>query len=185
MKRQDVLKVLFATALCAGTCVRGWPQSSAGSAIVTCVIKVAGVQSDCPAGWKIVEETKRGSTIGNFDRPDKTGNLTIPLGRATIAIYPMPGLYRNFKEWVYAATKNAPDAVQTNKTLPNKAAGSIKVVCFTPPDSQRGWTYESYFFEINGTSVNLELNYQSTAQNASEYRATLDRLVESLEASRH
>jgi len=146
---------------------------------------VAGVQSNCPAGWKVVEETKRGATIGNFDRPDKTGDLTIPVGRATIAIYPMPGLYRNLKEWVYAAAKNAPDAIQTNKTLNNKAVGSINIFCFTPPDSQRGWTYESYFFEINGTPFNLELNYQRTSQNASEYRATLDRLFESLEASRH
>jgi len=97
----------------------------------------------------------------------------------------MPGLYRNFKEWVYAATKNAPDAVQTNKTLTNKAAGSINIFCFTPPDSQRGWIYQSYFFEINGIPVNVELNYERSSQNAAEYRATLDKLVESLDASRH
>lgn len=97
----------------------------------------------------------------------------------------MPGLYRNFQEWVFAATKNAPDAVQTSKTLSNKAAGSINIFCFTSPDSQRGWIYESYFFEINGTPVNLELNYERSSQHAAEYRATLDRLVESLETTRY
>src|SRR5712664_1490751 len=156
MKSGYALITLFAIALCPGTSVRAWPQSSPGSANKTCLVKVAGVQTNCPPGWKIVEETHRGSTIGNFDRPDKTGDLATPVGRATIAIYSMPGLYRNFKEWVYAATKNAPDAVQTNKTLTNKAAGSINIFCFTPPDSQRGWIYQSYFFEINGIPVNVE-----------------------------
>jgi hypothetical protein len=144
-------------------------------------VKVAGVQLYCPAGWKIVEETEMGTSIGNFDRPDRTGNLTVPAGRATITVHPMPGVYKNFKEWVYAATKIAPDAVQTNKILINKTAGSINVVCFTSPDSQRGWMYASYFFEINGTPVNLELNYQRTSQNASEYRAVPDKIIESLE----
>jgi len=97
----------------------------------------------------------------------------------------MPVTYKSFKEWVYAATKLAPDAIQANKSLPNKSVGSISAICFTSPDSQRGWIYESYFFEINGTPINLELNYERTSQNASEYRTVLDKLVESLEASRH
>lgn len=184
MKSYYAITTLFTITLCAGTFNHAWAQSSPGSANTTCLAKVAGVQFNCPAGWKIVEETNIGSTIGNFDRPDKTGNLATPLGRATITTHPMPRLYRNFKEWVFAATKNAPDAVQTNKTLSNKAVGSINIVCFASPDSQRGWIYESYFFEINGTPVNLELNYERTSQHASEYRATLDKLVESLETTR-
>jgi hypothetical protein len=152
---------------------------------VGCVVKLAGVQSNCPAGWQIVEATDRETTIGNFDRPDKTSNLTIPVGRATIVLHAMPVTYKNFKEWVYAATKITPDAIQTNKSLANKSAGSISAICFTSPDSQRGWIYESYFFEINGTPINLELNYQRTSQNASEYRAVFNKLVENLEASRH
>ena len=41
-----------------------------------------------------------------------------------------------------------------------KSVGAISAFCFTSPDSQRGWIYESYFFEINGIPVNLELNYE-------------------------
>jgi hypothetical protein len=185
MRLHNVLEVLFTIALFAGTPVRVWSQNAPGSARAGCVVKLAGVQLNCPAGWQIVEETDRGTAIGNFDRPDKTGNLTIPVGRATIEFHPMPVNYKNFKEWVHAATKLAPDAIQTNKSLVNKSVGSIGAVCFTAPNSQRGWIYESYFFEINGTPINLELNYQRTSQNASEYRAILDKLVESLEAPRH
>jgi hypothetical protein len=185
MKPHHVLKVLSSIVLVAGMPVRGWSQNAPGSVRVGCVVKLAGVQSNCPAGWQIVEKTDRGTAIGNFDRPVKTGNLTIPVGRATIEFHPMPVQYKNFKEWVHAATKLAPDAVQTTKSLANKLVGSISAVCFTAPDSQRGWIYESYFFEINGTPINLELNYQRTSENAPEYRAILDKIVQSLEAPQH
>jgi hypothetical protein len=181
MKFQDFVKIFFAIALCAGAPFQGWSQHSTSSVNGTCVVKAAGVQLHCPARWEVVEETETGTSIGNFDRPDRTGNLTIPAGRATITVHPMPGVYKNFKEWVYAATKITPDAVQTNKTVTNKTVGSINLVCFTSPDSQRGWTYTSYFFQMNGTPVNLELNYQRASQNASEYRAVLDKIIESLE----
>jgi hypothetical protein len=78
-------------------------------------------------------------------------------------------------------SQNAPGSARAGC----ESVGSIGAVCFTAPNSQRGWIYESYFFEINGTPINLELNYQRTSQNASEYRAILDKLVESLEAPRH
>ena len=168
MKSRDLVKILFAVALCSGTPIQAWSQRSL-STVETCIVRVSGVQIHCPAEWKIVEETNRGTSIGNFDRPDKTGNLTIPAGRATITIHPMPGVYKNFKEWVYAATKIAPEAVETNKTLTNKTVGAINVVCFASPDSQSGWTYASYFFEMKGTAVNLELNYQRMSPHASEY----------------
>jgi hypothetical protein len=184
MKPHQVLKVLFAIVLLTGAPVRVWSQSVPGSSKVVCVVKLVGVQSNCPTGWQIVDTTDRETTIGNFDRPDKTSNLTIPAGRATIVLHAMPAAYKNFKEWVYAATKIAPNAIQTNKSLANKSSGSISAICFASPDSQRGWIYESYFFEMNGTPINVELNYQRTSQNAPEYRAVLNKLVENLEASR-
>jgi len=97
----------------------------------------------------------------------------------------MPAIYKSFKEWVYAATRNAPDAIQTSKNLTSKSVGAISAFCFTSPDSQRGWIYESYFFEINGIPVNLELNYERTSQKAQEYRALLNKLVENLELPGH
>ena len=131
VKSQDFVKIFFTIAPCAGAPFQVWSQRSASSVNGTCVVKVAGVQLHCPAGWKVVEETERGTSIGNFDRPDRTGNLTLPAGRATITVHPMPAVYKNFKEWVYAATKITPDAVQTNKIVTNKTVGSINVVCFT------------------------------------------------------
>jgi hypothetical protein len=184
MKFRELLTVLVAITLLSGTAVRLSSQSPQGAANEACVLKLPGLQSDCPAGWRIVELTDRGTTIGNFDRPDKTADLTVPSGRATITVHPRPATCRDFKEWVFAATKLAPDAVQTNKNLPNKSVGSISSFCFTSPVSQRGWIYESYFFEMNRTPINLELTYQRTSQNASEYRAVLDKLVETLEPSR-
>jgi hypothetical protein len=185
MKSHRLPKALFAMVLLAGTVNCLFSQNPIDSARANCVVTVSGLQSNCPAGWQIVEETARGTTIGNFARPDRSANLTIPAGKATIGFHPKPVTYQNFKEWVYSATKVAPDAIQSSKNMANKTVGSISVICFTSPDSQRGLIYESYFFEINGTPVNLELNYQRTSQSASEYRAVLDKLVENIEASRH
>ena len=181
MKSQDFVNVLLAIALCAGSSIQSSATRSPSSGDGACVVKLAGVQFNCPAGWKVVEEIERGTTIGDFERPDKTGSLTIPAGRASLMVSPMPKIYRNFKEWVYAATKNAPEAVQKNETLTNKTVGSVNVICFTSPDSQRGLIYASYFFEINGTPVNMELTYQRTSPNASEYRAIPERIIESLQ----
>jgi hypothetical protein len=180
MKFQDVAKVLLVIALCAGFPIQSSSNRPPRSGD-TCVVKLVGVQFNCPAGWKIVEEIESGTTIGNFDRPDKTGNLTIPVGRASLTVHPMPKIYRNFKEWVYAATKIAPEAVQKNETLANKRVGPLNVICFTSPDSQQGLIYASYFFEINGTPVNMELTYQRTSPNASDYRLIPARIIESLE----
>jgi hypothetical protein len=185
MKSHRVFEVLFAIALSTGASDRAWSQNASGSEKLGCVVKLAGIQSNCPTGWRIVDDDDRGITIGNFERQDRTADLTIPSGGATIAFHRMPVIYKRFKEWVYAATKNAPDAVQTSKNLTNKSVGAISAFCFTSPDSQCGWIYESYFLEINGTPVNLELNYERTSQKAQEYRALLNRLVENLELPGH
>jgi hypothetical protein len=185
MRAQRVFEVFVAIALSTGTSDRAWSQNGSGSEKVGCIVKLAGIQSNCPTGWRIVDEADRGTTIGDFERPDRATNLTIPAGRATIAFHPMPAIYKSFKEWVYAATRNAPDAIQTSKNLTSKSVGAISAFCFTSPDSQRGWIYESYFFEINGIPVNLELNYERTSQKAQEYRALLNKLVENLELPGH
>ena len=181
MKLQDLAQVLLVIALSVGSTIQSSSNRSPSSGDGAREVKLAGIQFNCPVGWKIVEEIENGTTIGDFERPDKTGNLTIPTGRATLTVHPMPKIYGNFNEWVYAATKNAPDAVQKNETLINKTVGALKVITFTSPDSQRGLIYASYFFEINGAPVNLELNYQRTSRNSSEYRAIPERIIESLE----
>jgi hypothetical protein len=181
MSLRNLVKVLLAISLCAGTATQASSQNAPGSKNGTCVVKEAGVQFNCPAGWKIVEENERGTTIGNFDRPDQTGNLTVPVGRATLMVHPMPKIYRNFKEWVYAATKNAPEAIQNDEALMNRMLGTVNVISFRSPDSQRGLAYASYFFEINGTPVNIELNYPRTSKNASDYRAIPSRIIQNLE----
>lgn len=181
MNVHNVVVAVFAMSLSAGLSFQTRFQSSSTSLNSRCVVKAAGVQFNCPAGWQIVEENERGTTIGNFERQDKTGNLTTPAGRATITVHPMPEPYKNLREWIFAASKIAPDASQTNETLNNKTVGAINLVCFISRDSQRGWVYASYFFEINGKPVNLELNYQRTSPNASEYRAILNRTMESLQ----
>jgi hypothetical protein len=146
MKLQTLTQVLLLIASWVGSTIQSSPTKPPSPEDGTCVVKMAGVQFNCPVGWSIVEEIENGTTIGDFERSDKTGNLTIPVGRATLAVHPMPKIYRNFNEWVDAATKNAPEAIQKTETLINKRVGSLKVITFTSPDSQRGWTYASYFF---------------------------------------
>jgi len=184
MRPQRLAKTLVAIGICIGLSVQSRAQNFTIPANTSCVVKLAGIQFNCPVGWKIVEENDRGTTIGDFDRPDKTGNLTIPSGRGSLTVYRMPKIYRSFKEWVYAATKNAPEAIRTDVTLTNKTVGPVNVVCFTSPDSQRGLIYASYFFEITTTPVNIELHYQRTSPRASEYRTTPIRIIESLEPYR-
>jgi hypothetical protein len=93
----------------------------------------------------------------------------------------MPQAYKTFKDWIFATTKIVPDAQQTTETISNKTIGTISAVCFSSPDSQRGLAYASYFFEINGTPVNLELNYQRDSPNTSKYRSILAKIMQSLE----
>jgi hypothetical protein len=181
MRPQDLAKTLCAISICVGLSVQSRAQNSTIPGGASCVVKLARIQFNCPAGWKIVEENDRGTTIGDFDRPDKTGNLTIPSGRGSLTVYPMPRIYKSFKEWVYAASKNAPEAIRKNETLTNKKVGSVNVVCFSSPDSQGGLIYASYFFEINTTPVNLELHYPRTAPDSSEYRTIPTRIIENLE----
>jgi hypothetical protein len=181
---QNIVAVLFAMALCAWPSAQTRAQSSS-SPSGACVVRAAGVGFSCPVGWHIVEEMESGTTIGDFDRPDKTGNLTIPVGRATVAVHPMPRAYKNLKEWVYAATKITPEATRANETVNNKTLGAINIVSFTSPDLQRGLAYASYFFEINGVPVNLELNYPRNSPNASKYRAIPDEIITQLKSNQH
>jgi hypothetical protein len=181
MGPRDFAIILFAMSVYVVSSSQSLAQNSSTSRD-SCVVRLAGISFNCPAGWKIVEEIDRSTTIGDFERTDRTGNLTVPPGRASLTVAPMPGVYKKFDDWLYAAGKVAPDAIRTTLTVSNKPLGLIKVVCFTSPESQRGLIYTSYFFETNGTSLNVEIHYLRSSPNASKYGEIPNLIMESLES---
>ena|SRR6202035_5602104 len=84
-----------------------------------CLAQIGSVQFKCPPRWNIVDEDARGITIGDFKRKDKTTNLTIPAGHATIKLSSMPKVYSDLKQWIYAGSKMAPESVQTQDSVTN------------------------------------------------------------------
>jgi len=63
-----------------------------------------------------------------------TKNTRSGQAKATIAVSNMPKLYQTLSDWIYAAHKNAPEAVEKQLSVTNNAGASVPMVWFVPPD---------------------------------------------------
>lgn len=162
---------------------RGYGSQALAQPRDECLVRTGGVRFTCPPGWNIVDEDARGITIGNFKRAEKATNLTIPAGHATIKLSPMPKIYRDLEQWIYAGSKMAPESIQTQDSVTNDGLGPIPVTVLSSPQSAQGLIYESYFFVVNGKPLNLELSFQRASKNAADYRALGRNLIANLESS--
>jgi hypothetical protein len=162
------------------------PPSTVG-ANGECKVQVAGFRVECQRGWNIVDEDKHAVTgaisvtLGDFVREKDTRHLTRPKGRATIKVSSMGRLYRNLDEWVHAGTKLVPEAIRSKVHFSNRSAGMVEATCLTPPETERDFFFASYFFELKGTPLNVELVHHPDSQKAAEYREAVKQLIERLQ----
>ncbi len=172
-------------AFCLATAVRTESQAPSKSEKL-CVVQVSGIQFSCPAGWNIVDKNKvRGVQIGDFIRTDWESGLKIEPGHAAIGLHPKPDLNRDFNEWISGVARD-PNNIRSAKTLPNKIVGKIQITVFSqdsriPSNPKFDRIFVAYFFEFKGTPLCLELDYERSSKKASEYLATLDSILASLE----
>jgi hypothetical protein len=90
---------------------------------------------ECSTGWTILSENDVEAVVANFRLgPGVTKNTRSGQAKATIAVSNMPKLYRTFSDWIYAAHKNAPEAVEKQLSVTNNAGASVPVVWFVPPE---------------------------------------------------
>jgi hypothetical protein len=133
----------------------------------------------CPTGWTILSENDEESVVANFSiGPGVTKNTRSGQGKATIAVSNMPRLYRTFSDWIYAAHRNAPDAVEKRFDVTNTAGSPVAVVWFAPPDAT-GPIYSSYFFQVGKSAVLVELMYRADDPKRDEYTAAAKGLIAS------
>ena len=139
---------------------------------------------DCPAGWTLLTENEGFALVANFRLgPGVTTNTRAGQGKATIAVSNMPRLYRTFSEWIYAAHKNAPDAVQKRLNVTNAAGASVPVIWMSSPDGT-SLPYSSYFFQVDKNPVLVELNYRADDTKRDEYIYAAKAMIAGAKAAR-
>ena len=152
-------------------------ESAAGEK--PCQIVRTGVTMVCPTGWAILVENEHEAVVANFRLGSGvTKNTRSGHGKATIAVSDMPRLYRTFSEWIYAAHKNAPEAVEKKLDVMSNAGAPVPVVWLAPPDAT-GPAYSSYFFQVGRTPVLVELMYRADDPKRHEYISAAKAMIPS------
>jgi hypothetical protein len=158
----------------------------AGSAGLEKLCKVVRtrVTMDCPSGWTILTENEHEAVVANFRvGPGVTKNTRSGRGKASIAVSNMPTLYRTFSEWIFAAHKNAPDAVEKKINVTTRSGATVPVVWFTPSDAT-GPMYASYFFQVGRKPVLVELSYRGDDPKRDEYVSAAKAMIASAVSER-
>jgi hypothetical protein len=138
---------------------------------------------DCPTGWTVVSENDEEAIVANFGLGQGvTKNTRSGQGKATIAVSNMPRLYRTFSDWIYAAHKNAPDAVEKKFNITNNGGASVPVVWFAP-HHDTGPIYSSYFFQVGRSPVLVELMYRADDPRRGQYTAAAKAMIASAVAA--
>ncbi|MBY0503054.1 MAG: hypothetical protein K2X03_04040 [Bryobacteraceae bacterium] len=147
----------------------------------TCQVKRGGVTVACPGGWRILDENEREVVIANFGAgPGVTKDTRSGPGRATIAVSTMPKQYRKFSEWIFAAHKVAPDAVEEKLEIAGKGGRKVRVIRMVPSDgATKGPAYSSYFVEMKEPLL-IELSFRLDDPKRMEYDTSARALIEGL-----
>jgi len=153
-------------------------SSMISAQVATCTVSRDRIQLSCPNGWTVLTESENETTIGNYTRPpDTPKNVFGGPGKAWISFRTLPRLYRNLDEWIFAGTKNAPEAVRTSSTVRNNTFGEVKVTCLESPQKP-GTLYYSCYFKLGKTAALLELTYGADDPRKAEYRSATLRTIE-------
>jgi hypothetical protein len=97
-----------------------------------------------------------------------------------MAISTMPKPYRRFSEWIFAAHKHAPEAVEEKLEIAGKGGKKIRVVRMAPSDaSPKGFTYASYFVDLKVPMV-IELGFRAEDPRRADYEKTARALIAEL-----
>lgn len=160
-------------------------QSANSSANDTpCKVVRKAVAMDCPTGWTILLENDEEAVVANFRLgPGVTKNTRSGHGKATIAVSNMPRLYQSFSEWIYAAHKNAPDAVEKKIDVTTRGGSTLPVVWFAPSDAT-GPMYASYFFQVGRNAMLVELSYRADDPRRDEYVSAAKAMIASAVSDR-
>ena len=148
-----------------------------------CRIVRKGVTLPCPSGWSVLTENEDEAVVANFRLgPGVTKDTRSGQGKATMAVSAMPKLYRNFSEWIYAAHKNAPDAVERKLEVTSVTGSKIPVIHMVPPDS-RGPIYSSFFLQAGPTPLLIELMYRADDPKRDDYEASVRSMIGSVSST--
>lgn len=149
-----------------------------------CRIVRKGLTVPCPPGWALLDESDREAVIANFRQgPGVTKNTRSGHGKATIAVSTMPSNYRSFAEWLYAARKVAPDAVESKIHVETVSGEQVPVVLMSSPEKS-GPIYASYFFQSGKVSALIELNFRGEDPRAAEYASAVKSMIASASQNR-
>jgi hypothetical protein len=159
-------------------------QSQAHSGDAPCVLSRADVRIHCPSGWNVIEESSRETIIGNYVRsPDTPKHTFGGPGKAFLSFMTIPSGYKDLAQWLFAARKTAPKAVEDKLTVSNREIAAQTVTRFSAPAGPGG-RYTSCFFQVGRTPVLLELTYRVDDPKKEEYQSTLLTMIESAESAK-
>ena len=176
-----LLPILCLSFMPSGVCGQ---QAGSAAPEKLCRVVRTPVTMDCPSGWTILRENEHEAVVANFRvGPGVTKFTSSGHGKASIAVSNMPTLYRTFSEWVFAAHKNAPDAVEKRMSVAAGSGAAVPVVWFTPSDAT-GPMYASYFFQVDRNPVLVELSYRADDPKRDEYISAAKAMIASALAER-
>jgi hypothetical protein len=159
-----------------------WSQVLSGNA--PCVLSRADVRTHCPSGWNVIEESATETIIGNYVRsPDTPEHVFGGPGRAFLRFMTVPTSYRDLAQWLFAARKTAPKAVEDKLAVSNREIAGRTVTRFSAPAGPGG-RYASYYFQVERTPALLELTYRIDDPKKDEYRSTLLAMIEGAELAK-
>jgi hypothetical protein len=95
----------------------------------------------------------------------------------------VPTSYRDLAQWLFAARKTAPKAVEDKLAVSNREIAGRTVTRFSAPAGPGG-RYASYYFQVERTPALLELTYRIDDPKKDEYRSTLLAMIEGAELAK-
>jgi hypothetical protein len=166
-------------ALMSGFALMAQSQPDTGKA--PCVLLRADVRIYCPSGWNVIEESARETIIGNYVRsPDTPEHVFGGPGKAFLSFMTIPTSYKDLAQWLFAARKTAPKAVEDKLTVSNSRITAHTVTRFSAPAGPGGRN-ASYFFQVGRTPALLELTYSIDDPKKEEYQSALLAMIEGAE----
>jgi hypothetical protein len=90
----------------------------------------------------------------------------------------IPTNYKDLPQWLFAARKTAPQAVEDKLTVGNHAVTAQTVTRFSAPAGPGG-RYTSCFFQVGRTPALLELTYRVDDPKKDDYQSALLAMIES------
>ncbi len=95
----------------------------------------------------------------------------------------IPTSYKDLAEWLFAARKTAPKAVEDRLRVINREITGQIVTRFSAPAGPGG-RYASYFFQVGRTPALLELTYRVDDPKKDDYQSVLLAMIEGAESAK-